>query len=277
MKAFIDYQNKLPHRVYVPNDDKVYKVRDKNFIEFLEMTRVKEVYIESAPREWIYKLLENNIQVYILRSRDQNNLRWKYGLKKSHENDAKLLYRIYKENPEYFRRYCKRQLDNDPEIQRYMLLLREIKRTRQKIKVNEKLGLPTEKLEEYLWELQKEQAKLLRLLKKRYKSILNKFSDVKGLVGGNLLYFLTLIPDIKNFRSTRSFLIYLGLRATDRKMWSREARDILIKMAIKTAKYNGIKFNPRKPNWKYLRKLAITIYLRLRDSEVEINLPPPNG
>lgn len=97
------------------------------------------------------------------------------------------------------------------------------------------------------------------------------------MVGGNLLYFLTLIPDIKNFRSTRSFLIYLGLRATDRKMWSREARDILIKMAIKTAKYNGIKFNPRKPNWKYLRKLAITIYLRLRDSEVEINLPPPNG
>jgi hypothetical protein len=52
-------------------------------------------------------------------------------------------------------------------------------------------------------------------------------------------------------------------------------------MAMKTAKYNGIKLNPRKPNWKYLRELAITVYTRLRekarDSEVTTILSPPNG
>ena len=267
MKVFVDYQNKVPHRVYIPNEDRVYKIREKDFIDFLEMTGVNEVYLESAPRGWMYKLLENNIQVYILRSHNQNNLRRKYGLKKSHENDAKLLYRIYKENPEYFRRYCKRQLDNDPEIRRYILVLREIKRIKQKIKTNKKLELPTEKLEEYLKEPDRERIKLLYLLKKRYSNILNLFSDIKGLSGGNLLYFLTLIPDIKSFRGTRSFLRYLGLRNIEvNKLWNREARQVLIKIAIKTAKYDNVKFNPEKPNWRYLRKLALLIYTRLRDN-----------
>jgi len=106
----------------------VYKVRDENFIDFLEITGITEVYIESAPRGWIYRLLDNNIQVYILRSHNQNILRRKYGLKKNHGNDEKILYLVYKENPSYFRRYCKRQLDNEPEIRRYILVLREIKR-----------------------------------------------------------------------------------------------------------------------------------------------------
>jgi len=222
---------------------------------------VREVYLESAPRD--------GIRVYILRSHNQNTLRKKYSLRKSHENDARLLYLVYKENPEYFRRYCRRQLDNDPDIQRYILVLREIKRTRQKIKINERLGLPTEKLEEYLSELKREEMKLLYHLKKRYSNILNLFSDIKGLSGGNLLYFLTLIPDIKSFRSTRSFLRYLGLRNVEvNKLWNREARQVLIKVAIRVAQYNDIKFNPRKPNWSFLRKLALLIYTRLRDSEV---------
>lgn len=268
MRVFIDFQNKVPHRVYLPDEDKVYRVRDENLIDFLEITGVNEVYIESAPRGWIYRLLENNIMVYILRYKNQSKLRKQYGLRKNHSNDARLLHLIYKKHSEYFRKYSKRQLDNNQDIQKYIFILREIKRVRQKIKVNEKLGLPTEKLEEYLWELQKEQARLSYYLRKRYKSILDKFSDVKGLAGGNLLYFLTLIPDVNSFRSIRSFLIYLGLRATDRKTWNREARDVLTKIAMKTAKYNNIKFNQRKPNWKYLRKLAIHIYTRLKDYEV---------
>ena len=268
MKAFVDYQNRVPHRVYIPSEDRVYKVRDENFIDFLEMAGVEEVYIESAPREWIYKLLDNNIQVYILRNHSQNNFRKKYNLKKNHENDAKLLHFIYKEDPSNFRRYYKRHLDNDPEIQRYILVLRERKRIKQKIKINEKLGLPTRGLKEYLKELNKEQKKLLYHLKKKYKDILYEFSDIRGLSGGNLLYFLTLIPKIDSFKSTRSFLIYLGLRATNRGLWNREARQVLINIAIRVAQYNGIKFNPRKPDWRYIRKLALLIYTRLRDVEV---------
>jgi len=100
-----------------------------------------------------------------------------------------------------------------------------------------------------------------------YKGILNLFSDIRGLNGGNLLYFLTLIPEVKRFKSTRSFLRYLGLRNVEvNKLWNREARQVLIKMAMKTAKYNRIKFNPNKPDWKYIRKLALLIYTRLRDN-----------
>jgi len=261
--------------VYIPYEDNVYKVRDKDFIGFLEIAGVKEVYIESAPREWIYRLLDNNIQVYILREHNQNRLRRKHGLKKNHESDARLLYLIYKEHPEYFRRYCKRQLGYDPEIQKYILILREIKRTKQKIKNNKKIGLPTEKIEEYLNELQKEEAKLLYYLKRKYRDIINKFIDIKGLSGGNLLYFLTLIPQVRSFRSTRSFLRYLGLRNVEvNKLWNKEARQVLIRIAIKTAKYENVRFNPRKPNWRYLRKLALLIYTRLRDNEVPSILSP---
>jgi len=168
-------------------------------------------------------------------------------------------------------------LNGNRDIQKYISLLREIKRTRQRIKTNEKLGLPTEKLKEYLKELGREQNKLSYYLKKRYRDILEKFSDIKGLSGENLLYFLTLIPDIKSFRSTRSFLRYLGLKSVEvNKLWNREARDVLIKIAIKVAQYNNIKFNPRKPNWRFIRKLAITIYTRLRDGEVKTPLSPIN-
>jgi len=232
VRVFIDYQNNIPHRVYIPDEDEVYKVSDSNFIDFIEFIGASEVYLESAPREWIYRLLENNIQVYILRCKNQNSLRRRYSLRKNHEDDAKLLYLIYSENPGCFRRYVKRQLDDDPDIQRYILLLREKKRIRQKIKVNEKLGLPTEKLEEYLKELDREIAKLLYHLKKKYKNIIDLFSDSKGLSGGNLLYFLTLIPEVKSFKSTRSLLRYLGLRNVEvNKLWNREARQVLIKIA----------------------------------------------
>ncbi len=35
MKAFVDYQNRLPHHIYIPSEDRVYKVRENDFIEFL--------------------------------------------------------------------------------------------------------------------------------------------------------------------------------------------------------------------------------------------------
>ena len=49
---------------------------------------------------------------------------------------------------------------------------------------------------------------------------------------------------------------------------------MLIKIAIKTAKYENVRFDPKKPNWRYLRKLALLIYTRLRDSEVYKFLSP---
>ena len=51
-------------------------------------------------------------------------------------------------------------------------------------------------------------------------------------------------------------------------------------MTMKTARYSSIKFNSKKPDWKYLRELAITVYTRLRekarDSEVKKIMSPPN-
>ena len=276
MIAFLDFQIKTSHRVYIPHEDKVYKVNDDALLNFLKRGNINEVYVESASKKFLYRLLNNGIQVYILRNKNQNNLRKKYSLRKSHENDAKLLYKIFKEDPNSFRKYVKRQLNNDPEIQLYVLILKEIKRVKQKIKTNQRFNLPVEELNRYLKRLLSEQMKLLYNLKKKYNNILNLFRDIKGLAGGNLLYFLTLIPEIKSFKSARSFLRYLGLRNVEiNKFWNREARQVLIRIAIKTSRYSNIEFNPRKPNWKYLRELAITIYTRLRDNEVNIILSPP--
>jgi len=267
VRAFIDYQVKLKHRIYIPEENKIYKVDNSKLTNFLKDKGIREIFIESAPKAWIQNLVNNDIKVHILRIKNHRAWRKKHNLKKSHENDVKLLYLLYKGNPRIFREYFKRQLNNDPEIQRYALILREIKRTKQKITVNKKLGLPTDKLEEYKRTLAKEQVKLLNYLSKKYSKILNKFRDIKGLAGGNLLYLLTLIPEIKSFRSTRSFLIYLGLRGVGKHYnnWNREARDTLIRIATRVAVCNKIKFNPKKPNWPFLRKLAVTIYQRLRE------------
>jgi len=265
MRAFIDYQNKIPHRIFIPEENKVYRVSDKELINFLKKMNIKEVYIESAPKEWIRNLLNNNTKVYVLRVKNHREWRKKYNLRKNHENDAKMLYLIYQENPRIFREYCKRQLDSDPDVQRYVLLLREIKRVRQKIKVNEKLGLPIEHLKQYEKDLARNQIKLLNHLSKKYSELLNKFRDVKGLAGGNLLYFLSLIPHVQSFKSPRNYLVYLGLRATPpRRTWNREARDVLIRISMKVAKYEDVKFNPRKPNWRHVRKIALIIYNKLR-------------
>jgi len=263
IKAFIDYQNRVPHRIFIPEKNEVYRMPDKELINFLKKMNVEELYIEGAPKEWINNLLLNGIRVYILRIRNHKEWRRKHSMKKSHENDTKLLYLLYKENPELFREYVRRQL-YDPDVQRYKLLLREVRRVRQKITINQKLGLSVDKLKEYEVELVREINRLYYRLKKKYSGILEKF-NIKGLAG-ELLYFLTLIPDVRSFRSTRSFLIYLGLRATPpRKAWNREARDALIKIAMKVAKYNGTKFNPKKPNWKYIRKVALLIFEKLRE------------
>ncbi len=135
------------------------------------------------------------------------------------------------------------------------------------ITFNKKRSLPIKSLKLYEKELIREQVKLVYTLKRKYKNILDRFSDVEGLGGGNLLYFLTLIPRIDSFKSTRSFLIYLGLRAVynGRMNFNHRARQVLIRIAMKVAKYNGVRFNPRKLNWRYLRQLAILIYVRLRN------------
>lgn len=266
MKAFIDVQMRIPHHVYIPEEDKVYKVT--SLIEFLKGKEIKEVYVEEMNPELVESCHANGIKVYHLRIKNHRVWRQKYHLKKSHANDARLLYFIYQDHPEYFREYTPRQLPKDPDIERYILISREIKKIRQMIKINEKRGLPVEHLREYKKELNRLQSKLCRNLKKKYSFILEKFEDIKGIAGGNLLYFLTLIPRIDSFKSMRSFLVYLGLRAiyNRRNNYNREARQALIRIAMRVAQYNGIKFNPRKPNWRYLRQLAILIYTKLKDS-----------
>ncbi len=269
MKAFIDVQMRIPHHVYIPEEDKVYKVT--SLIEFLKDKEIKEVYVEEMDSELMNQLLYNGIKIYHLRIKNHREWRKKYGLKKSHENDARLLYLIHKDHPEYFREYTPRQLPKDPDIEKYILILREMKKTKQMIILNERKGLPVEHLREYERELNRLQFKLYCNLKKKYSFIFEKFNDIKGLAGGNLLYFLTLIPRIDSFKSARSFLVYLGLRAVydGRNNYNRKARQVLISIAIRVAQYNSIKFNPRKPNWKFIRQLAILIYTRLRGSGVD--------
>jgi len=75
VKAFIDYQmermnkSRLPHYVYISEDNKIYKVKDEDIIDFLKERGVSEVYIESAPVKWLYNLLDNCFKVYTLRDK----------------------------------------------------------------------------------------------------------------------------------------------------------------------------------------------------------------
>jgi len=104
--------------------------------------------------------------------------------------------------------------------------------------------------------------KLYYHLKRKYSCLLEMFPEFKGAYG-NLLYLLSLIPEIKSFRSTRSFLVYLGLRRN--RFYNREARQTLIEIAYKIARGQGVKYRRKKPNWEFTRKVALTIYQRLRD------------
>ena len=75
--------------------------------------------------------------------------------------------------------------------------------------------------------------------------------------------FIILIPEIESFKSTRGFLVYLGLRRN--RFYSREARQALIEIAYRLARRHGVKFKRRKPNWKFTRSVALVIFQRLRD------------
>jgi len=253
---------RIPHHIYIPEENKVYKVKDEDIIDFLKEKGISEVYIESAPINWLYKLLDNDLKVYILRDKGLiSEYRKKYRLKKNHENDAKLLYKIYMNNPKSFGEYSRRQL-YDPMIQEYKAVLRRITRIRQMVNNGYE---EYEELSVVERELVNEATKLYYRLKKKYKSLLEKFPEFKGTYG-NLLYFLGLIPEIESFKSTRSFLRYLGLRNVERNQyWSREARQVLIEIACKLSKKRGIEFKRRKPNWKFTRKVALVIFQRLRD------------
>ena len=146
-------------------------------------------------------------------------------------------------------------------IQQYKATLRKLARIRQMKKNG--YGEYVGQLSVIERKLVNEEVKLYYRLKKKYRNVLEMFPEFKGAYG-NLLYLLNLIPEIRSFRSTRSFLIYLGLR-TRRKSWNREARQTLIEIAYRVAREQGVKFNRRRPNWKLTRKIALTIYQRLRD------------
>jgi len=269
LKAFIDYQRErknkhcIPHHVYIPEENKVYRVRDEDIIDFLRGRGVSEVYLEGAPTNWLYNLLDNDFKVYTLRDKKMiKEYRKKYNIKKNHENDAKLLYIIYKDDPENFGEYRRRQL-YDPMIQQYKATLRRTAKIRQ-MKENG-YGEYVGQLSVIERKLVNEANKLYGHIKRKYRSVLEMFPEFKGAYG-NLLYFLSLIPEIRSFRSTRSFLRYLGLRNVEKHyFWNREARQTLIEIAYRLARKQGVKFKRRKPNWKFTRKVALMIYQRLRD------------
>ena len=266
VKAFIDYQRerrnkfRVPHHIYIPKEDKVYKVEDEDIIDFLKEKGVSEAYLESAPIRWLYNILNNGFNVYTMRFKKLiSEYRKKFNMRKSHSNDAKLLYMIHRENPKSFIEYHRRQL-HDPLIQEYKATLRRMARIRQMMKngYGEELSVAERKLVN-------KANKLYRHLRKKYKDLLERFPEFKGAYG-NLLYFLSIIPEIKSFRSTRSFLRYLGLRNVERHYyWNREARQALVEIAYRLARRQGVKYRRKKPNWEFTRKVALTIYQRLRD------------
>jgi len=65
-----------------------------------------------------------------------------------------------------------------------------------------------------------EERKLYYHLKREYRELLNKFPEFKG-AHGNLLYLMSIIPEIKSFKNIRRFLRYLGWRnAGMSRYWS---------------------------------------------------------
>jgi len=139
-------------------------------------------------------------------------------------------------------------------IQDYKAILRKIAKIGQLMKNGygefEELAVIEKKLVN-------EANKLYKRLKRKYKDLLEKFPEFKGDYG-DPLYLLSIIPEIKRFKNTRRFLVYLGLRRN--RFYNREARQALIKIACKLAKKQRIGFRRRRPNWGFVRKIALVIF-----------------
>lgn len=99
MKVFIDWSIKKGYLV-LADDNEEEKIQNFKTLDFVPET---EVYIESGcPKKALYDVIENGCHVFISQSKETERLRSKLKLKKTDENDVKVLQLLYKKNPLLF-------------------------------------------------------------------------------------------------------------------------------------------------------------------------------
>lgn len=248
MKAFIDIHQKLPHYVFLPRENRIYKVR--NLAEFLILKNIKEVYVEDVQHPELAELFNKGIRIFHLRIKNHNLWRKKYRLKKTHENDAKLLFLIYKDHPEYFREASVEHL-RDLDI----ILYEKIKKFVVELKTLRHLyNNNNEELEELMKLMNKMKKRLYKRIVNKYSSkYLSKFPNIKGLKGISLIMLLQHLQG-RRFNSLNHFLKYVGIKS--KSNYNRRAKALLFNIAVKVKLHNGLSWS----TGKMMRYIARLIY-----------------
>ena len=270
IRAFIDWQIRRKHAVYLPSEDRVYRMADGELIDFLKSKRVREVYLEGASRKRLYDLLDAGFRVFTLRRRNQREERKKRNIKKSDEDDAKLLYEIWRGDPKAFGEYHVRALDalvpgdptvNDEKLRRYRKVARKLADLKQELRE----WPDDEDLMRRIKRLSREKWRLARELNEKYGKLLAEFSDIKGFSGPTLLLWLAEAPALQEFSNLREFLVYLGLRAVyeRNKHFNKKARQYLWLLAQQVRKCQPER-KEGESIWQTMRWLAAEAWGRLR-------------
>lgn len=168
---------------------------------------------------------------------------------KTDENDVKLLEEVYYSEQNAYTLYLPRQISKDIDVLAYEKLTKVIVQFK-----NLSVG------GDLIKEINAVRRKLARRIRKKYKDIIDLFSDVKGLGGVSLIHFLMLVPEVTSFRSLNSFLRYLGIKSS---RGNKRARTMLYRMALQIKRSN--KELRKYSITKIQRYLARIIYQRLRE------------
>ena len=261
--AAVDINKRSECYIVFPNDNKIHKCKLDKLIDFLKNRNVKVLLCEGNP--YLYELSKHFI-VYILPS-GQKQFRKKYNLRKNHGNDAKLLLKVYREDPFKYIHYIQRQLPPDPLVKDYVILCKEKRRYGNKIKstTNQEIRKFYSKIRGKINNMRKT---LGRKIERKYQEILSKIG-IKG-IGPYYIYFLMKIPKLETFKSLNQFLKYLGLKGK-KKNFNRKARMIL-GLATINVKYEDLdlkppeKENKKEIDWRKARKIAKITYYKLRNN-----------
>ena len=97
MKVFIDWSINKGF-VLLRNDGKIETVQELNF------EPDTEVYIESScPKFLLYNLIDKGCKIFLIQSQETAHLREELKIKKTDENDTKILQLLYQKDPTLFK------------------------------------------------------------------------------------------------------------------------------------------------------------------------------
>ncbi len=206
MKIFVDWSIKKGYTILQEN-----KIQTVKTLDFSPDT---EVYIESGcPKFLQYNLIDKGCRIFVIQSNETAKKREELRLKKTDENDVKVIYQLYQEHPELFVRLLKLTED---EIKlryfmgRYEVLTKIIVAFKHRAGWAEKEYGKFDFLEKNIKELEKEKKKIIVDI-----SLLIQFDvkhiSIKGIKLGLIARLLTQAHP-KHFSTLSSYLGYCGYK-----------------------------------------------------------------